>query len=129
MASRRKVSIVVALALVVTAGITLAISMAFRSGPTDRVKVEIRARPLATIRLDGKNLGHTPLTAHLPRGSQELIIEATFRSTMVNPVLKKKRTEIRTLSKRFVADDHQSIDFDIKDARLQRTDESPVAPL
>jgi hypothetical protein len=129
MASRRKVGIFVAAIAFVVVAAAIAIGVMSRSRAPDRVKVEIRARPLATIQLKGKNLGHTPLTVQLPRAKQQLTIVATFRTTKVNPVLKTKRTEIRTLSKTFVPDDHQSIDFDVNDAKLERTDESPIAPL
>jgi hypothetical protein len=108
-------------AVVGVAVITLVIVLAgggdARSQQPPQIKVELRATPAATIRFRGRDLGRTPLTLSLPRGSDPLDVEATFTSKKVHIQTRHAIVETRVLVKSFVPDGDQSVDFDIKEAR------------
>lgn len=77
--------VLLAIAVAVAAAIAVAVfySRSERpslEGPTaeDRIKIELRAMPRATITVDGKNVGKTPLSLQFPRSSRQIEIEATL---------------------------------------------------
>jgi hypothetical protein len=86
-----------------------------------QVKVELRATPAATIRFKGRDLGRTPLTLTLPRGSEPLDVEATFTSKRVQVQTGQAIVDTRVLVKSFVPDADQAVDLDSKDARRVTT--------
>ena len=87
--------------------------------PRDLVKLELRARPVATIRFKGRNLGRTPLVIQVARSTQPLPIEATFTEQKLNALTGQKKVEIYKQTLTVTPDDHQSVDFDIKAAAKQ----------
>jgi hypothetical protein len=120
MADRRKVKLIVAIAAVVVVGVSVAVALSTSRGRSaDLVKIELRAKPIATIRFRGTQLGHTPLVLQIPRGTHELPIEATFQVHKVNGMTGAPKTEIWKQTKVIVPDDHQSVDFDVKAATKQ----------
>jgi hypothetical protein len=44
----------------------------------DTVFLEIRAKPRATVTVDGRTLGLTPVTIHVPRGIAPVVVAASF---------------------------------------------------
>jgi hypothetical protein len=120
MADRRKVKLIVAIAaLIVVGAVVVGAIYASRGTHADLVKLELRAKPVATIRFKGRQLGRTPLVIQVPRSKQELSIEATFTLPKLNGMSGASKSEIRTQTKTIVPDDHQSVDFDVKAATKQ----------
>jgi hypothetical protein len=98
------VGLVIAVVLVVAAGITIALIATGGEGTDDPgpgrgalAAIEIRARPPAHIRIDGKPVGTTPLTVHVPRRTTPVMIEATVKGAIE--------------TRQIVPDRDQTIDF------------------
>jgi hypothetical protein len=118
---KRRLHVLVPIAVVVVVA-AVALVLVLAGGGDSRsaqqqVKVELRATPVATIRFKGRDLGRTPLTLTLPRGSEPLDVEATFTSKKVHVQTGHAIVETRVLVKSFVPDADQAVDFDSKDAR------------
>lgn len=116
MAGRPKLKLIVAIAavLLVAAGVAIAIYGTRRTA-RDLVKVEIRGKPVATIRFKGRTLGRTPLTIQLPRGTTPLDVEATFTKHGLD-LRGRARSERYRQVKPLIPDAEQSLDFAIEDA-------------
>jgi hypothetical protein len=120
MAGQRKVKLIVAIAsLFVVVGAVVIVLSTSGGKRADLVKLELRAKPVATIRFKGKQLGRTPLVVQVPRSTQELPIEATFTLHKLNGMTGASKAEIWKQTKVIVPDDHQSVDFDVKAATKQ----------
>lgn len=118
MTDRRKVILIVAVGGLLLAGAATA-ALVLGTPPRDLVKLELRARPVATIRFKGRNLGRTPLVIQVARSTQPLPIEATFTEQKLNALTGQKKVEIYKQTLTVTPDDHQSVDFDIKAAAKQ----------
>ncbi len=120
MTGRRKSRLIVAGVGVLLAGVaTVALVLGLRTPSRDLVKLELRAKPVATIRFKGKNLGRTPLVLQVTRSKLPLPIEATFTEHKVNALTGQKRTDVYKQTLTVTPDDHQAVDFDIKAATKQ----------
>ena len=85
MTDRRKVRLIVAIVGVLLAGAaTVALVLGLRTPTRDLVKLELRAKPVASIRFKGRKLGNTPLVIQVQRSKQPLPIEATFTEHKLN---------------------------------------------
>lgn len=80
------------------------------------VKVEVRATPVATIKFRGRDLGRTPITLHIPRSTEPVAVEATFTEHKMNLATRQSITQKKKVTKTFVPDDDQSVDFDVSEA-------------
>jgi hypothetical protein len=120
MADRRKVKLIVAIAAVILVGAAVLVAVTLSGGNrTDLVKIEVRAKPVATVRFKDKQLGRTPLVIQIPRGTRELPIEATFTVHKLNGMNGAAKEEVWKQTKTIVPDAPQSVDFDIKAATKQ----------
>lgn len=115
MADRRKVRWIVAAfaAVTVAAGV---IAFILTRGHPDLVQIELRAKPVATIRYHGANLGTTPTKLRIPRSKTAVSLEATFTLHKVNAMTGQKKTEVYKQTLAVVPDTAQTIDFDIANA-------------
>jgi hypothetical protein len=78
----------VGIALVVGAIVAVVIVTRDEAQPSqapsqDKVKIELRASPIAEIRIDGKNVGKTPITLQFDKSDKDIKIEATLVRTLV----------------------------------------------
>jgi hypothetical protein len=120
MADRRKVKLIVAIAVVIVVGTIIAVGVLASGGKrAELVKLELRAKPVATIRFKGKQLGHTPIVVQVPRSKEPLSIEATFTVHKLNATNGAPNDEIWKETKAVIPDAPQSVDFDIKAAAKQ----------
>ena len=120
MSDRRKVRLIVAIVTVLLlAAATVALVLGLRTPSRDLVKLELRAKPVATIRFKGRNLGRTPLVVQVARSRQPLPIEATFTEHKLNAMTGRTTEVIYKQTLTVTPDDHQSVDFDIKAATKQ----------
>jgi hypothetical protein len=105
----------VALGLVVVGGGGAAAIYASRdSAPAQSaglVKIEVRAKPVATIRFRNSKLGSTPLVINVPRGTEPLAIEATFTLHELDPITGARRVRHEVRTKTVVPDVEQAVDF------------------
>ena len=79
MSNRLKVILVAAGVAVV--GVVIAIAIHFGGGETtdhNSVKIEIRSRPPATVRMNGAKVGKTPLSLTVPRGTTPIELDARY---------------------------------------------------
>lgn len=77
----------------------------------DLVKLEIRAKPVATIRFRGRELGRTPLVIQVPRSTEPVELEATFTIHELDPTTGARRIRRESQTKTVVPDAEQSVDF------------------
>lgn len=120
MADRRKVKLIVAIAALIVVGAAVVIAVyPFGGNRADLVKIELRAKPVATIRFKGRQLGTTPLVVSVPRSKRELSIEATFTLHKLNGMTGTSKAELWKQTLAIVPDDHQAVDFDVKAATKQ----------
>jgi hypothetical protein len=120
MADRRKLRLIVATAALFVVGGAVAIALyVSRGNRLDLVKVELRAKPVATIRFKGKQLGNTPIVIQVPRSSRALSIEATFTVHKLNGMTGTSKAEHWKQTLAIVPDAPQAVDFDIKAATKQ----------
>jgi hypothetical protein len=118
MVGRRKVRWIVALAaaLAVAAGV---VAYVLTRGQTQMVELELRAKPVATIRMEGKHLGSTPKKIRLPKSAKPLAFEATFVVHKVNAMTGQKKNVIYKQTLTVTPDAPQSVDFDLDHATKQ----------
>ena len=116
--SRSKIVVIVA-ALVVVAGAIVAIGVALSgdsesdgdsSAQVERVRLEIRGKPQARIKVDGKLIGKTPLSIYVKKSSTPMVIEA-FTDEHIMPLGKRPITRPREMSRKIVPDRDLVIDF------------------
>jgi hypothetical protein len=120
MADPRKVKLIVAIAAVVVVVGAIIIGIYGASGSrAELVKLELRAKPVATIRFKGKHLGRTPIVVQVPRSTNALSIEATFTVHKLNGMNGAPKDEVWTQTLVVVPDAPQSVDFDVKAATKQ----------
>jgi hypothetical protein len=121
MADRRKVKLIVAIAavVIVVAAVVVGALYASRGSREDLVKLELRAKPVATIRFKGKQLGRTPIVIQVPRSTSGLPVEATFKVHKLNGMNGAPKDEIWTQTVVVVPSEPQSVDFDLKAATKQ----------
>jgi len=120
MADRRKVRLIVATAALIVVGGAVAVGvLATRGSRPDLVKLELRAKPVATIRFRGKQLGNTPIVVQVPRSTSALSIEATFTVHRMNGMTGTTKAEHWKQTLSVVPDAPQSVDFDLKAATKQ----------
>jgi hypothetical protein len=120
MTGRRKTRLIVTIVgLLLLAAAAVALVLGLRTPTRDLVKLELRAKPVASIRFKGRNLGNTPLVIQVPRSKQPLPIEATFTEHKLNAMTGQKKVETFKQTLTVTPDDHQSVDFDIKAATKQ----------
>jgi hypothetical protein len=120
MADPRKVKLIVAIAAVVVVVGAIIIGIYGASGSrAELVKLELRAKPVATIRFKGKQLGRTPIVIQVPRSTSGLPVEATFKVHKLNGMNGAPKDEIWTQTVVVVPSEPQSVDFDLKAATKQ----------
>jgi hypothetical protein len=120
MADRRKVKLIVAIAALIVVGAAVVIAVyPFGGKRADLVKIELRAKPVATIRFKSKQLGRTPIVIQVPRSKQPLSVEASFTLHKLNGMTGSSKAELWKQTLAIVPDDHQSVDFDVNAATKQ----------
>jgi hypothetical protein len=90
----------------------------------DRVTVELRAMPVATIHVDGKKVGTTPISLQYPRSDREITIEAT----LVRRLVKRGATKDQTYKgiRKIRLDRDHLYDFTFKNTDLVDTQETVI---
>ena len=83
---------------------------------SERVKIELRGKPVAKLRMNGKSIGTTPTTIIVPRGTQPLEFEATFTVEKIGMPQPTKKIETYRQIRSVVPDADQSVDFAQGDA-------------
>lgn len=86
------------------------------SSTGEMVKIELRGKPQAKIRMNGKAIGTTPKTVVTQRGTTALDFEATFTIEKLGMAKPAKKTEIWVQHRSIVPDAEQSVDFTLQDA-------------
>jgi hypothetical protein len=123
--------IVLVLAIAV-AGVVAAIVFYSRSeegsAPTsaDRIKIEMRAMPTATIFIAGKKIGVTPMSLQYPPSTRELVIEAVMTRHSVRRGGKKD--EIYKAVRKVTLDRDHLLDFTLDTATLIETNDQVTEP-
>ncbi len=82
----------------------------------DKVKLEVRAKPVAEIHMNGRRIGTTPKTIVVARGTTPIQLEAIFTVEKVGLRKPAKKVETWRQSKQVVPDAEQSVDFRIEEA-------------
>lgn len=122
--------VLVAIAVAVAAAIAVAVyySRSERDSldQSDRIKIEMRAMPTATITVDGKKVGKTPLSLQFPRSSRQIVVEAT----LVRHLVKRGGTkdEIYKDKRTVTLDRDQLLDFTFKTATRVEVKTSEIEP-
>lgn len=93
-----------------------------RATTSGLVKLELRAKPLAEIRMNGRRVGTTPLTLDVKRGTQAITLDATFEVRKLNPATRAEKIEHYEQVKTVIPDAEQSVDFRIEDAHEVATE-------
>lgn len=95
------------------------------SSQGESITIEMRAMPTATIRIDGKSVGRTPLNLHFARSDRQIEVEATLIRHLVGKHGTKDEVykDVRTIT----LDRSHILDFTFKTAKLVETRESPFA--
>lgn len=96
------------------------------SSTTEMVKIELRGKPQAKIRMNGKPIGTTPKAVIVKRGTTPVELEATFTIEKLGVAKPAKKTEIWVQRRSIVPDAEQSVDFTLQDAT--KTSESVGPP-
>ena len=97
------------------------------SESTHQISVEIRAMPVASIKIDGKAVGKTPLSLRYPKSNREIEIEATMTPhiydgrgrAVAEPSVEKRKVKL---------DQDQVIDFVLTKPKVVPKDEIVVEP-
>lgn len=97
---------------------------ASESGSVDRIKIEMRAMPTATIHVDGKKIGKTPMSLQYPRSTRQIVVEATLVRHLVKRTAKKD--EIYKDTRTITLDRDQLLDFTFETAKLVDVKETAV---
>ncbi len=128
--------VLVAIAVAVAAAIAVAVYYSRserdsldQSASSDRIKIEMRAMPTATITVDGKKVGKTPLSLQFPRSSRQIVVEAT----LVRHLVKRGGTkdEIYKDKRTVTLDRDQLLDFTFKTAtrvEVKTSESEPGSP-
>lgn len=110
------VAIGVVIAAVVGAVLLVSGGADGRDSSSGTVKIELRARPPAKIRMNGRLVGTTPTTIIVPRSKQPIDLEATFAIEKIGMMKPTKKVETWRQIKTIVPDAEQSVDFNQADA-------------
>ena len=94
------------------------------SRSASRIKIEMRAMPTATIFIDGKKMGTTPMSLQFTASTKELVIEAEMIRSLVRPGARKVET-YRDLRK-VTLDRDQTLDFTLSTAKRVDTKEQLI---
>lgn len=97
--------------------------------PGSQVKIELRGKPVAKLRMNGKSIGKTPMTIVVAKGTEPIELEATFTINKIafgGDPAKAKKTETFRQVKSVVPDGEQSVDFNINDATKVDTSLGPL---
>jgi hypothetical protein len=133
-AKKRRLPLIVALVatLALVGGIVaLVVTRTGESAPPrrasgDLVKIELRAKPAAEIRMNGRRVGTTPMTLNVKRASEPVTFDATFSVQKLNPLTRTEKIEHWEQIKTVVPDAEQSVDFRIEDAHMVAEDRHKV---
>ena len=90
----------------------------------DRIKIEMRAMPTATIHVDGKKVGKTPMNLQFPRSQRRIVVEATMMRHLIKPgaTIDETYTETREIT----LERDQLLDFTLKTAKLVNREEKAI---
>lgn len=88
----------------------------------DKVKIELRASPIAEIRIDGKNVGKTPINLQFAKSDKDIKIEATLVRTLVKRGGQKQ--ELYKGYRTVKLDRDQLLDFTYSNTTLVESDET-----
>lgn len=88
----------------------------------EQVKVELRASPMAEIRIDGKKVGKTPISLQFDKSDKDIQIEATLVRTLVKRGGQKQ--ELYKGYRTVKLDRDQLLDFTYANTTLVETEES-----
>jgi hypothetical protein len=93
------------------------------SGTVDPIKVEMRAYPVAEIRVDGKKIGKTPLSLTYPRSTKQITVEAT----MVRHLIRRgnARDDVYRDVRTITLDRDHLLDFKLDTAKMMELGEEP----
>lgn len=97
--------------------------------PGSQVKIELRGKPVARLKMNGKSIGKTPMTIVVAKGTQPIELEATFTINKIafgGDPSKAKKTEVFRQVKTVVPDAEQAVDFNINDATKVDTSVGPM---
>lgn len=119
----KKRGLVIGGAVVAVIVATVIILLAAKNGGSDapsgeRVKIELRGQPVAEIHMNGKNIGTTPKTIVVARGTTPITFEAYFTVEKVAIGRNAQKVETWRHTKQVVPDAEQSVDFRIQDATM-----------
>ena len=94
------------------------------SGSSERVNIEFRAKPTATITIDGKPRGKTPMRLQFPKSNRTIEVKAE----MVRHLMGRHGTkeEFFGETQTVTLDRDQAIDFSLAKAKLEREVETPA---
>lgn len=111
--------IVLAAVLAVAGGVVAVVYVANEGNsqqPSEHVSIELRANPTATIRVDGKKIGTTPMRLQYPKSSRQIVVTATMTRHLVSRGGAKDQVfeDQRTVT----LDRDQLLDFTIPTAKL-----------
>ena len=95
------------------------------SSDVDRIKIEMRAMPTATIHVDGKKIGTTPMNLQFQRSQRRIVVEATMVRHLVKPGATIDETYKDTREVTLERD--QLLDFTVQTAKLVSREEKPAA--
>jgi hypothetical protein len=93
--------IVLAAVLAVAGGVVAVVYVASEGNSqeaAEHVSIELRANPTATIHVDGKKVGTTPMRLQYPKSSRQIVVTATMTRHLVrrggakDQVFEDKRT-------------------------------------
>jgi hypothetical protein len=89
---------------------------------SERVSIEIRANPTATIYIDGQKSGTTPMRLQFPKSSRQIAVKSEMVRELVRRGGSKRETygETRTIT----LDSDQTLDFTMAKAKLENVEES-----
>lgn len=91
----------------------------------ENIKIEMRAMPTATVKIDGKSVGRTPLNLQFARSNRQIEIEATLVRHLVGR--RGTKDEIYKDVRTITLDRDHVLDFTFKSAKLVETRESQLA--
>jgi len=95
------------------------------SASGEQVRIEIRAMPIATVRVDGKPVGKTPMSLQFPKSEREVVIEATMQPLVYDMRTKQQVAEPVTETRRVKLDQDHLLDFKTKKPTVSRPEVVP----
>lgn len=78
---------------------------------SDRVRIEIRAKPTAKITVDGKPAGTTPMSLQFPKSTREVEIQAELTEQWYKVGVRDPIVRTYTPKRRIKLDHDQVVDF------------------